>query len=168
MNQLTPGQSAFLAPQVGRLKKAITLASGEAATVVTVATLPRDSYIFVEELPHKNNSTTLEGLHITQAISLCMDGKSVICVATNRTIGTLTVGVNSPICQLSVVRPDFESAVLKQQQDRFASPASPVSCPGPRPPPLLPRLQALALHHLPVLLLLRKRLLKEDQRKRKQ
>ena len=138
VNQLLPGQSAFLAPQVGRLKKAITLASGEAATVVTVATLPRDSYIFVEELPNKNNSTTLEGLHITQAISLCMDGKSVICVATNRTIGTLTVGVNSPICQLSVVRPDFESAVLKQQQDRFASPASPVSCPGPRPPPSAP------------------------------
>ena len=63
-----------------------------------------------------------------------MDGKSVICVATNRTIGPLTIGVNSPICQLSVVRPDFESAVLKQQQDRLASPASPVySSPGPSP-----------------------------------
>ena len=63
-----------------------------------------------------------------------MDGKSVICVATNRTIGPLTIRVNSPICQLSVVRPDFESAVLKQQQDRLASPASPVySSPGPSP-----------------------------------
>ena len=134
VSQLTPGQSAFLAPQIGRLKKAITLASGEAATVVTTATLPRDSYIFVEELANKNNSNTLEGLHITQAISLCLDGKSVVCIATNRTIGTLSVGVNSPICQLSVVRPDFESAVLKQQQDRFASPASPVCGPGPRPP----------------------------------
>ena len=135
VNQLLPGQRAFLAPQVGRLKKAIPLASGESATVVTVATLPRDSYILVDELPNKNNSTTLEGLHITQAISLCMDGRSVICVATNRTIGLLEIGVNSPICQLSVVRPDFESAVLKQQQDRFASPASPAySGPGPSPP----------------------------------
>ena len=102
---------------------------------MTVATLPHDSYILVDELPNKNNSTTLEKLHITQVISLCMDGKSVICVATNRTIGPLTIGVNSPICQLSVVRPDFESAVLKQQQDRLASPASPVySSPGPSPP----------------------------------
>ena len=127
VDQLTPGQSAFLAPQIGRLKKPIMLASGEAATVVTTATLPHDSYILVEEMAHKNNSHTLEGLHVTQAISLCLDGKSVICVVTNRTIGTLSVGANSPICQLSVVRPDFESAVLKQQQDRFASPATSVS-----------------------------------------
>jgi hypothetical protein len=110
VNQLTPGQSAFLAPQIGRLKKSIILASGEAATVVTTATLPRDSDIFVDELPNKNNSPTLEGLHVTQAISLCLDGKSVVCVVTNRTIGTLAIGVNSPICQLSVVRPDFEMA----------------------------------------------------------
>ena len=70
ISQLVPGQRAFLAPQTGRLKKNITLASGESATVVVAANLPRDSYILVDELPNRNNSITLEGLHVTQAVSL--------------------------------------------------------------------------------------------------
>ena len=55
VSQLVPGQRAFLAPQIGRLKKNITLASGESATVVPTAILPRDSYILVNELPNQNN-----------------------------------------------------------------------------------------------------------------
>ena len=64
-----------------------------------------------------------------------MDGKSVVCVVTNRTIGPLTVRENSPICELSCVRSDFKFAVLRQQQDKLASPESSVSsCPDPLPP----------------------------------
>ena len=72
ISQLIPGQRAFLAPQTGRLKKNITLASGESSTVEVSANLPCDSYILVGELLNRNNSTTLEGLHVTQAVSLCL------------------------------------------------------------------------------------------------
>ena len=75
ISQLIPGQRAFLAPQTGRLKKNITLASGETATIVVTANLPRDSYILVDEMPNRNNSTTLKVLHVAQAVSLCLDGK---------------------------------------------------------------------------------------------
>ena len=47
VSQLVPGQRAFLAPQIGRLKKNITLASGESATVVTTAILPRDWKVYI-------------------------------------------------------------------------------------------------------------------------
>ena len=71
--------------------------------------------MLVDELPNKNNSTTLEGLHVTQVVSLYLDGKSVVCVVTNRTIGPLSVRENLPVCELSCVRPDFEHAVVRQQ-----------------------------------------------------
>ena len=65
------------------------LALGESTTVVVLANLPSDTYILIDELPNRNISITLEGLHITQAVSICLDGKIVVCVVTNRTIGPL-------------------------------------------------------------------------------
>ena len=151
LSQLLPGERALLAPQKGRLLKNLTLASGEATTLVVTADLPKDSYVLVQGLINKNNSSPLKSLHITQTISLCLDGRSAVCVGTNQSIGPVTVGANTPICQLSCVRPDFEHVVLKQQQDKMSpSPGSPrrppcltpQSTPAPPPPgspPPLPR-----------------------------
>ena len=87
--------------------------------------------MFAEAL-ERNNSVALEGILVTEAVSLCFDGRNVVICVTNGIIGTLNIQLNTPVRSLRVVRPEFEVAVMNQQVDKEkGSTQSPMSSAPP-------------------------------------
>merc|ERR1711954_87151 len=118
LKYLPEGRPMFLAPQVGRLAHDLNLASGEARTVVVRATLPANSYVVAAPLNDDGEASPehLKGCVLSPSLTLCFNGKTALVVVTNGSFGPVTLGANSPVCQLSVVRPEFERQVLHEQQ----------------------------------------------------
>ena len=116
LKHLPAGRPMFLAPQVGRLAHDLNLASGEARTVVVRATLPANSYVVAEPLNDDDEASPehLKGCVLSPSLTLCFNGKTALVVVTNGSIGPVTLRANSPVCQLSVVRPEFERQILRQ------------------------------------------------------
>ena len=118
LKYLPEGRPMFLAPQVGRLAHDLNLASGEARTVVVRATLPANSYVVAAPLNDDGEASPehLKGCVLSPSLTLCFNGKTALVVVTNGSFGPVTLRANSPVCQLSVVRPEFERQVLHEQQ----------------------------------------------------
>ena len=125
LRHLPPGRPVFLAPQVGRLTQELKLASGEARTVTVRASLPPHSYVHAEPLNEEEDAGPdhLRGCQIAPSVTLCFNGKTALVVITNGSIGPVSLPTNTPVCQLSVVRPEFERQVL--EKENMAMPTQP-------------------------------------------
>ena len=124
--------------QKGHVQNEVSLASGECRTIVVTSVLPKDAYILVEPLAI-SDSLALQGIVVTEAVSLCFDGKHVVICVTNCTTGNLLLSKNTPICSLRIVRPEFEAAALKQVRNTDTSRTSgPAPAPAPGPVPAAP------------------------------
>ena len=120
LKHLPEGKPMFLAPQVGRLAHDLSLASGEARTVVVRATLPTNSYVMADRLNEEGeaNPEHLKGCVLSPSLTLCFNGKTALVVVTNGSYGPVNLKANSPLCLLNVVRPQFERQVLHEQQQQ--------------------------------------------------